>query len=432
MTRRYSLGMFDLVMLVISLVIGMGIFRTPATVAAKAGSESVFYLAWLAGGAIALCGALTFAEIGRRMPVTGAYYRVFAKAYHPLLAFGVNTIIIVSNAASAAGVAIIGAEYVATVVPNLPVLPAATSFIVLLYLVNLAGLRTSVTMQNVLISIKLLLLGCIITAPFLVTPGDVNGAAIVSQGAIGPLQAFGTALIAVAFTYGGYQSTINFGGDVSDSGRQVFRAIMIGVAAVTAIYLAATWAYVQVIGFDQLAGSSAIAAMVMERLAGTVGNQLVLGAMVISVFGYMNVAMLSNPRVITAMAEDGVISRRLAASASNDRGVNALTLSLFTALSIVCVFFGESFEQILNYTIFLDCIGMATAAGALFLLRSTTPLRTTSIVTGGLFIASYVFIAASIYMDDPKAAIYGLILLGGVVSSKFAYDKICHHDAHRS
>ncbi|MFM8770602.1 MAG: APC family permease [Candidatus Kapaibacterium sp.] len=420
----YRLRPFDLIMLVISLVIGMGIFRTPATVAAKAGSESVFYLAWLAGGVIALCGALTFAEIGRRLPVTGAYYRVFAQAYHPLLAFGVNTIIIVSNAASAAGVAIIGAEYVAKVVPNLPVLPAATAFIVLLYLVNLAGLRTSVTMQNVLISIKLLLLGGIIIAPFMVAPDVVSGAATATQGAAGPLQAFGTALIAVAFTYGGYQSTINFGGDASDNGRQVFRAIMVGVTAVTAIYLAATWAYVQVIGFDRLAGSSAIASMVMERLAGPVGNQLVLIAMVISVFGYMNVAMLSNPRVITAMAEDGVISRRLAASASNVRGVNALTLSLFTALSIVCVFFGESFEQILNYTIFLDCIGMATAAGALFLLRSKTPLRATSVVTGGLFISSYVFIAASIYMDDPKAAIYGIILLGSVGISKFAYDRI--------
>lgn len=423
--------MFDLVMLVISLVIGMGIFRTPATVAAKAGSETIFYMAWIAGGLIALCGALTFAEIGRRLPVTGAYYRVFAQAYHPLLAFGVNTIIIVSNAASAAGVAIIGAEYVAKVVPNLPVLPAATVFIVLLYLVNLAGLRTSVTMQNVLISIKLLLLGGIIIAPFLVSPAVENGAMIIAHDGVSPLQAFGTALIAVAFTYGGYQSTINFGGDASADGKQVFRAIMIGVACVTALYLAATWAYVQVLGFDQLAGSSAIASMVMERLAGPLGNQLVLIALVISVFGYMNVAMLSNPRVITAMAEDGMISRRLASSTANARGVNAVTLSLFTALSIVCVFFGESFEQILNYTIFLDCIGMATAAGALFFLRSPTPLRGTSIVTGVLFIVSYIFIAGSIYVDDPKAAVYGLVLLGSIVLSKFAYERFQQNHVNR-
>ncbi|MBU3680141.1 MAG: amino acid permease, partial [Candidatus Kapabacteria bacterium] len=226
MNQRYQLRMFDLVMLVISLVIGMGIFRTPATVAATSGSETVFYLAWAAGGIIALCGALTFAEIGRRLPVTGAYYRVFAQAYHPHLAFGVNSIIIVSNAASAAGVAIIGAEYVSRMLPELPILPTACIFIGVLFLVNLAGLKASVTMQNVLIGIKIFLLAGIICAPFLVgTPPAVPEVVHTTQSA-SPLAAFGSALVAVAFTYGGYQSTINFGGDASSDGKRVSRAIL--------------------------------------------------------------------------------------------------------------------------------------------------------------------------------------------------------------
>lgn len=398
-------------MLVISLVIGMGIFRTPATVAAKAGSETIYYLAWLTGGVIAFCGAITFAQIGRRLPVTGAYYRVFARAYHPVLAFGVNSIIVVSNAASAAGVAIIGAEYVSRVVPAVPIMPLACVFIVLLYLVNLAGLRTSVTMQNVLIGIKLVLLLGIIIAPFLITAPAVAAAQGAVRAPADALTAFGTALIAVAFTYGGYQSTINFGGDASSDGRQVFRSIVIGVTFITALYLAATWAYVQVLGFETLGNSSAVASMVMERVTGPIGTSLVSAALVISVFGYMNVAMLTNPRVITAMAEDGVLPKRLATSASLDRGVNAITLTLFTVLSIICVVFGESFEQILNYTIFLDCIGMATAAGALFLLRDAEPLSVTSRVLAIVFIASYVFIAGSIFRDDPTAGLYGLGLL---------------------
>ena len=113
----YKLGMFDVIMLVISLVIGMGIFRAPATVALRAGDESLFYLAWITGGVFALAGALTFAEVGRRMPVTGAYYRVFAHAYHPVVAFAVNSIILTSNAASAAGIGIIGSEYIAGWLP---------------------------------------------------------------------------------------------------------------------------------------------------------------------------------------------------------------------------------------------------------------------------------------------------------------------------
>ncbi|MBU3680009.1 MAG: amino acid permease, partial [Candidatus Kapabacteria bacterium] len=245
-----------------------------------------------------------------------------------------------------------------------------------------------------------------------------------------PLAAFGSALVAVAFTYGGYQSTINFGGDASSDGKRVSRAILVGVICVTAVYLAATWAYVQVIGFEGLAGSQAIASIVMERLLGPIGNQIVTGALVISVFGYINVAMLSNPRVIMAMAEDGVISKKLASTSSNRHGVNVATLSLFAALSIVCVIFGESFEHILNYTIFLDCIGMATAAASLFLLRSEARLDRPVIASAIFFILSYIFIATSIYANDLKAATYGILLLSLTVAGKYLYDKYWHRSDH--
>src|ERR1043165_7225662 len=99
-------------MIVVSLVIGMGIFRTPVNVAAASPTPLIFFIAWLMGGLVALCGALTYAEIGSRLPVTGGYYKVFSYAYHPSIAFGVNCIILVSNCASVAGVALIGGEYI--------------------------------------------------------------------------------------------------------------------------------------------------------------------------------------------------------------------------------------------------------------------------------------------------------------------------------
>src|SRR5258708_22080998 len=107
-----KLGLFDLTMIVVSLTIGMGIFRTPVVAASKAGTPSIFFLAWLIGGLVALCGALTYAEICSRYPVTGGYYKIFSYGYHPSLAFAVNCIVLVSNAASTAIVAVIGAEYI--------------------------------------------------------------------------------------------------------------------------------------------------------------------------------------------------------------------------------------------------------------------------------------------------------------------------------
>ena len=108
-----KLRTFDLTIIVISLVVGMGIFRTPAEVAANAGTPTVFYLAWIAGCLVSLCGALTFAEIGSRFPAAGGFYKIFSHCYSPRFAFMVNWITVISNAASVAAVALIGSAYIA-------------------------------------------------------------------------------------------------------------------------------------------------------------------------------------------------------------------------------------------------------------------------------------------------------------------------------
>src|SRR5438874_10483443 len=110
-----KLSLFDLTMIVVSLVIGMGIFRTAATSAKFALNPTIYFTAWIAGGLIALCGALTYAEIGSRYPVTGGYYRIFSYAYHPSIGFALNCSILISNAASISGVALIGAGYISKV-----------------------------------------------------------------------------------------------------------------------------------------------------------------------------------------------------------------------------------------------------------------------------------------------------------------------------
>ena len=102
-------------MVVFSLVVGIGIFRTPAIVASAAGGTFLFFAAWIAGGLISLIGALTFAEIGSRYPRAGAYYGVVADCYNPTLAFMLNWAQTLMQGAGAAGVAFIGADYLAPV-----------------------------------------------------------------------------------------------------------------------------------------------------------------------------------------------------------------------------------------------------------------------------------------------------------------------------
>src|SRR5215471_3797261 len=120
MKEKQKLALFDLTMIVIGLVIGMGIFRTASDAAMASVSPSFYFTVWILGGFAALCGALTYAEIGSRYPITGGYYKIFAECYHPSFAFGINCIILISNAASVSGIALIGSEYIAPLIFHNP------------------------------------------------------------------------------------------------------------------------------------------------------------------------------------------------------------------------------------------------------------------------------------------------------------------------
>ena len=291
MMTKQKLRLFDLTMIVISFVIGMGIFRTPVNVAAASPTPFIFYLCWIAGGLVALCGALTYAEIGSRLPVTGGYYKVFAYAYHPSIAFAINCIILVSNAASAAAVALVGSEYISSVL-----IPASkqaaylqtaanSSFlktvqvsialfaIVLFYIVNMLGLRMSAKTQSVLMIIKIGMVVLLITPLFFASS---ETAATTSQVAsnMGPalreyIKAFGIGLVAVSFSYGGYQQTINFGEEVEKPNRNIPRGIFIGIFVIISLYLLINYAYVKVIGFEELKKSTNIAAIMASKIFGS-------------------------------------------------------------------------------------------------------------------------------------------------------------------
>ena len=153
MQVKNKLNLFYFTMIVVGLVIGMGIFRTAATSAKAANDPNLFFVAWVLGGFIALCGALTYAEIGSRFPVTGGYFRIFSYAYHPSIAFSINCIILISNAASLSGVALIGAGYIGQVLfeggaTDTVKVSIAIFAILLFYGINLLGLKMSAKTQN--------------------------------------------------------------------------------------------------------------------------------------------------------------------------------------------------------------------------------------------------------------------------------------------
>lgn len=374
------------------------------------------------GGLVAFCGALTYAEIGSRYPVTGGYYKIFSYAYHPSIAFAINCIILISNAASLSGVALIGSEYITPII-----LPGASSFvqslvamaaIVLFYGVNLMGLRMSSQTQNVLMLIKIAMLIVLIAALFFpvlynTAPQPVPDMDTVSFGTI--LLSFGVALKATSFTYGGYQQTINFGDEIERPQRNIPRGIFIGILVIISLYMTVSFAYYKVIGFNELKETSGIAAIIAEKMFGPTGKYVSSILLFVAVLAYVNVLLLSNPRVMYAMSEDGILP---AAFRKKDEKRDVLTVSLtaFAAICIVVLFFAEQFNQILSFTIFLDSIGMATSAATIFILRKRTKhLDGTGIYTMKLypvmpviFIIAYLFVGTVIAITDPMYAVIGI------------------------
>ena len=450
--KKQLLGLFDFTMIVVSLVIGMGIFRTPANVAAASPTPFIFFLAWFAGGIVALCGALTYAEIGSRLPLTGGYYKIFSYAYHPSIAFAVNCVILVSNAASLAGVALVGGEYITGVfipqvndpeymkiaanaehIQTIRVIIAIVA-ISIFWGVNLLGLRMSARTQSVLMIIKIILILLLITPIFFATSNsDLTHAA---SSAVNPtfkeyIKAFGIGLVAVSFTYGGYQQTINFGAEVARPGKNIPRGIFMGIFIIIALYLTINYAYVHTIGYETLRTSKNIAAIMASKIFGVYAERILSVFLFLSVLAYVNVLLMSNPRVMYAMSEDkilpGVFRKR-----SESTGALVVSLTTWASLCVLIVFWAKEFDTLLSFSIFLDCFGMALSAGSIFIVRKRTAhLDKKEIYSMKLypllpliFIITYAFIAISLLVNETKLSLIGLAVLVGFIILYFILQSI--------
>ncbi|MCU0380642.1 MAG: amino acid permease [Chitinophagaceae bacterium] len=428
--NRPLLSLFDLTMIVVSLVIGMGIFRTPHDVAHASGTPLVFFAAWVFGGIIALFGALTFAEIGSRYPVTGGFYKIYSYCYHPAIAFMINCIILISNAASVSAVALIGAGYLEGLIEGEQSeyfkQSVALGAVIVFFFVNFLGFKMSVKTQNVLMMAKIGILLFICLGVFIGTNGSAaleSGTASVAgqPDTMDLIRMFGVALIAVSFSYGGYQQTINFGGEVANPQRTIPRAIFFGIAIIVGFYLMVNFAYFRVLGFEGIQlGKNDLAARHAQQMFGGYAYQVMSFLLFFSVLGYVNIGLMSNPRVMYAMAEDKVLPAAL--MRMNQRQVLTVSLPIFAAVAVLTLVFSREFEKILDRVIFLDSIGLATAVGSIFILRRKTKHLDESgakiykmklyPLMPIVYILAYLFVSVSIVIKDPWAGLLGAGLLG--------------------
>jgi basic amino acid/polyamine antiporter, APA family len=412
------LSAFDISMVVFSLVVGIGIFRTPAIVASAAGSTSLFYAAWIAAGVVSLIGALTFAEIGSRYPRAGGYYRVVADCYGPTLAFMLNWAQTLMQGAGAAGVAFIGADYLMPVLlppawrtPHASLVIACGTMLTLLVF-NYRGIRPGSRVQNALSGMKVLMMVGLATTALALAP-HVQTAAAPSQTPAALRLA--SALIPCFYAYGGYQLTMNLGADLKDARRRFPLAISGGMLLVVGLYLVLNFAYQHVLGTSGVAQSTLAAAALARATFGPPGEVLVSIAVYLSAAGFVNATIIQMPRSYYAMAQDGVLPRAFL-RVNPDTQVQEVGLLFFGLTMILPAFVLGSFDKLLHYIIFTDNLTIATVASTLFVLRHRHTGDSGYTMWGypvipAVYLACLVGVSARVFFLEPGLALAGILIL---------------------
>ncbi len=371
------LSTFDTAMVVFSLVVGIGIFRTPAIVARAAGSTGLFFAAWLLAGAVSLVGAFVFAEIGARHPRAGGYYRVVADCYHPAFAFMLNWSQTLMQGAGAAGVAFIGADYLAPILlpaeevtAHARLVLACASMLVLLAL-NYRGVRMGARAQNVLSVLKIVLMAALVICAFVLGARSAHGAPspavpLVVHGSPGLHLA--TALVPCFYAYGGYHLTMNLGADLKNAQRRFPLAIASGVLTVVALYLLLNLAYQRVLGTAGVAAAPLVAAALTGALFGPAGRAVVSVVVFLSAAGFVNATIVHMPRTFYAMAEDGALPAAFMRVNPRTQAQEA-GLVFFGLTMLVPALLLGSFAKLLDYVILVDTVTLAVVASTLFVLR---------------------------------------------------------------
>jgi APA family basic amino acid/polyamine antiporter len=421
-TIQPRLSTFDTSMVVVSLVVGIGIFRTPAIVAAAAQSTSLFYVAWIVGGIVSLVGAFTFAEIGSRHPRAGGYYRVVADCYHPTLAFMLNWSQTLMQGAGAAGVAFIGADYLMPVVlppqwqtPHAS-LVVACGLMLLLLVMNYSGVRPGAHTQNLLSSLKIVMIvGLAVLALAFAPHHQIEQPSV--GGALGAR--LSAALIPCFYAYGGYHLTMNLGADLKDARRRFPTAITAGMLTVVGLYLLLNWTYQRVLGTSGIAHSKLVAAVLSRATFGSYGEAVVSVAVFLSAAGFVNATILQMPRSFYAMAQDGVLPRSFL-RVNPATQVQEVALVFFGITMLVPAFLLGSFERLLSYVIFIDMLTLTIVASTLFVLRRQKSTTAAGYSMPGypflpaIYIACLLGVAARDFGEEPLLSMIGIgILLTG-------------------
>jgi APA family basic amino acid/polyamine antiporter len=367
---RRQLGLFDAIMIVMGGIVGAGIFANPSEVAHRVHTPFLILGVWILGGFLAMCGAFIWAELATRLPGTGGQYLYLREAYHPWVAFVYGWgLLLITQTGGMAAVAVIFSSYFRALtgaVWN----GAAIAAVVLLILtgINCLGARAGSNVQSAFMLLKIAAIAALVVIGFALGGGSLKSAPLLAQPvSFGLLKNIGSAMVPIAFAYGGWQTATFVAGEMRDARRDLSRGLLLGVAGVVGLYLAVNLACLRVLGPAGLNATTTPASDVMRIALGERGAQWIAIGIAISTLGFLSQSMLTAPRVYYAMARDGLFFESVGKLSPRSRApVVAIVLQGVAAIVIAC---SGTYGEILNFEVTVDFIFFGMTAASLFILR---------------------------------------------------------------
>jgi len=420
---RQTLSLFDAVAMIVGLIVGAGIFGTPAIVAGASSSEAALVAMWVAGGVFAIIGALSYAELSTAFPSAGGEYHFIQKAYGRQLAFLYGwarmTVIV---AGSIAVFAYLFGDYMSRVV-NLGAHSSAiwAALVVgALTVVNYMGIREGKITQNIFTVLEVCGLVLIVVAGLVLAPAPAPVPAAAAAAGSGPWYmgaGIGTAMLFVLFTYGGWNDAAYISAEVRDRSRNMVRALLIAIGLVTLLYVLVNLAYLKGLGYYAMARSDAVAADLLKNVWGGGGEKLISIMIAIAALTSVNGSMIVGARSNYALGRDwpvlGFLGRWDESSGSPR---TAMLVQGGIALGLVAfgAFQNSGFKGLVEYSLPVFWGFFLLVGVALFVLRRKEPDTPRPFRVPGYPVVPAIFVLMCAYLLYSSLAYHGKHALMGL------------------
>ena len=372
---RQTLSLVDMIALIVGVVIGIGIFKTPSLIAANTGRVDVFFLAWLAGAIISLAGALCYAELATAYPHTGGDYHYLTRAFGRKVGFlFVWSRMMVIQPGSIAMLAFVFGDYLSQILPwgHYAHSFYAALAIAALTAVNLMGAQKGKWTQNLLTAFKVVGLFSVVMVGMMASPSSSPMVPIDPK----PETSFGLAMVFVLLTFGGWNEAVYISAELHEGRRNMVRGLLGGLGIITAIYLLMNLAYLRGLGLKEMGQSEVVAADFMLRVLGQGGVTFISLLIILSALGAINASIFTGARTNYTLGQDFSLFGFL--GQWDGRSNTPANAFLFQgAIALILVSFGtlarKGFVTMVEYTAPVFWCFFLLAGLSLFVLRAKEP-----------------------------------------------------------